>query len=74
MIPIEEQTIEVRTDLPRTEWKQSTVRATSDKKPVLSKRTHFQNKGQHNLLGRKPTGAARKGKSSGAATAAKKKT
>ncbi|TYZ65248.1 hypothetical protein PybrP1_012344 [[Pythium] brassicae (nom. inval.)] len=70
MIPVEERMIEVRTDLPRTEWKQPAVRAAaSDKKSALPKRTQFQSKGQHNLLGRKPAGA-RKGKGGGGGAAA----
>lgn len=70
MIPEEERMIEVRTDLPRTEWKQQTASAsdagaaTARAKP-LPKRAPFQTKGQHNLLGRKGAGGSRKGKSGG---------
>uniref|UniRef100_K3W7N6 Transmembrane protein 223 n=1 Tax=Globisporangium ultimum (strain ATCC 200006 / CBS 805.95 / DAOM BR144) TaxID=431595 RepID=K3W7N6_GLOUD len=53
MIPDEEKMIEVRTDLPRTEWKQQAQASTA---ALPKKRSAFQGKGQHNLLGRKPAG------------------
>ncbi|KAF1320501.1 Transmembrane protein, partial [Globisporangium splendens] len=60
MIPDEEKMIEVRTDLPRTEWKQPTRASTA---ALTKKRPAFQGKEQHNLLGRKPAGV-RKSKGS----------
>lgn len=66
MIPDEVRMIEVRTDLPRTEWKQQAASVPGVSTPsakVLPKRAPFQTKGQHNLLGHKATAGSRKGKS-----------
>lgn len=77
MIPDEERMIEVRTDLPRTEWKVQAASANTEASTVsskpLPKRAPFQTKGQHNLLGRKAAGGSRKGKSGGGTGGGKKK-
>lgn len=59
MIPDEEKMIEVRTDLPRTEWKQATT--TTNANPLRKRAANQSKKGPQNLLGRKPAGV-RKGK------------